>query len=104
LAQSHLPKTLFGEEEMQRYTTVLFLAGALLAPVAGRAEDNRPNQRYYDSRHGDWHEWNDNEDRAYRQYLQEHHRAYRDFNSTSKKERNAYYNWRHEHRDTAERR
>jgi|ERR1700680_884027 len=67
---------------MQRYITVLFLAGALFAPAIGSAQDradqrndrNRENQRYYDSRHRDWHDWNDNENRAYRQYLQERHR------------------------------
>jgi Ni/Co efflux regulator RcnB len=95
-----------GEEEMKRYITALTLAAALLAPIAGRAEDNRSNsnQRYYDSRHGDWHQWNDNEDRAYRQYLQEHHRSYRDFNKASKRDRNAYFSWRHDHGDTAEKR
>jgi Ni/Co efflux regulator RcnB len=91
---------------MKRYITALTLVAALLAPIAGRAEDNRSNsnQRYYDSRHGDWHQWNENEDRAYRQYLQEHHRPYRDFDKASKRDRNAYFNWRHDHGDTAEKR
>lgn len=96
---------------MQRYITVLFLAGALFAPAVGSAQDrvdqrgdrNGQNQRFYDSRHRDWHQWNDNENRAYRQYLEERHRPYRDFNRASKREQNAYFNWRHEHGDTAER-
>jgi len=62
-------------------------------------ERNQKQQGIYDSSHHDYHQWNDNEDRAYRQYLSKHHKQYRDFQSESPKEQNQYWNWRHAHPD-----
>lgn len=52
---------------------------------------------YRDDRHKDTHEWNGDEDKQYRVYLQEHHRKYRDFNRLAKKDQDAYWDWRHQH-------
>jgi len=62
-------------------------------------EREQNQQRIYDRSHHDYHQWNDDEDRAYRQYLSEHHREYRDFERESPKEQNQYWNWRHSHPD-----
>ncbi|MFL6417622.1 MAG: hypothetical protein ACJ74Y_18360 [Bryobacteraceae bacterium] len=35
------------------------------------ASNDRP---YYDSKHRDWHQWNDREDQSYTRYADEHHR------------------------------
>ena len=77
------------------------LSAALVAPVTGRAEDrNHQEKRYYDRNGKDYHTWNNNEDRAYRAYLQEHHRDYRDFNRVNRSQQQQYFNWRHQHSDT----
>ena len=47
----------------------------------------------------DYHTWNSNEDRAYRAYLTEQHRDYRDFNRTSRSQQQQYFAWRHKHSD-----
>ena len=59
------------------------LSSALVAPVVARADDHH-DKRYYDRNGKDYHTWNNNEDRAYRQYLGEQHRDYRDFNRTNR--------------------
>jgi len=54
------------------------LTAALVVPVAIGAQE-RQSPRYEDKAHNDSHEWNNNEDQAYRRYLQEHHKKYHDF-------------------------
>ena len=39
------------------------------------------------------------EDRDYRQYLNDHHREYRDFSKLKGSEQQEYWNWRHSHPD-----
>src|ERR1700676_3099082 len=71
-----------------RYLSLLSLAAALLASAAGMAkagnqDDTRYDNehvRYYDRDHGDYHYWDDREDRAYRRYLAANHRTYLKFN------------------------
>ena len=78
--------------------TVLFTGVAILAPLTMRAEDHH-DKRYYDNDHRDYHTWNDHEDRAYRMYLGEQHRDYRDFAVVNAGQRRDYFWWRHEHPD-----
>jgi hypothetical protein len=82
----------------------LMLSTAWFAPVAARADnDNKKqqqNKRYYDEKNHDSHEWNDNENRAYRSYLQENHQEYRDFSKVKAPQQQAYFGWRHEHPDS----
>ncbi|MBZ5624092.1 MAG: hypothetical protein LAQ69_36145 [Acidobacteriia bacterium] len=85
-----------------RYFKV-FVLGTSLTVAASSAQERDHNaqqsRRYEDKAHKDFHEWNDNEDRAYRQYLQEHHKKYHDFAKANRKEQNDYWNWRHGHPD-----
>lgn len=93
---------------MNHYFKVLALSAALVVPVAvtaqdrdeqGRRHDNRQNRRYEDRAHNDSHAWDAREDQAYRRYLQEQQRSYRDFGRISRRERDNYWNWRHSHPD-----
>jgi Ni/Co efflux regulator RcnB len=79
--------------------TVLFsatLAGPLmLAPTALRADD----RVYHDRDHNDDHQWNAQENKAYRIWVRENHRKYADFQRLNAEDQAAYWNWRHEHSD-----
>lgn len=84
----------------------LMLGSALMAPKAvGADNDNnhkkQQSKRYYDKKNHDYHQWNDSEDHAYRTYLQENHRDYRDFNKVKAPEQQQYFQWRHDHPDSA---
>jgi heat shock protein HspQ len=57
----------------------------VIGPVIVRADDaNHQERRYYDRSGKDYHTCKDNEDRAYRAYVQEQHRDYRDFNKVKR--------------------
>jgi type III secretory pathway component EscR len=92
------------DSNMRRYLilTAFALSAALIAPVAARADDrNHQDKRYYDKHGKDYHTWNNNEDRAYRQYLTDQHRDYRDFNRTNRSQQQQYFTWRHNHDDNS---
>jgi hypothetical protein len=89
---------------MHRYRILssLVLTAALLVPVASHAavkEDARRDQRVqvrvYDRTHRDYHVWNGDEDRVYRQYLGDRHRSYRGYSRLSRTQQRGYWNWRH---------
>jgi hypothetical protein len=100
-----------------RYLTSFFLAAALASPVAiaqqddqhrgddqrqqqDRSDRNTENQnRVYDRGHKDYHNWDDNENRAWGQYQTEHHRNVQEFSKANNKEQSQYWNWRHAHPD-----
>jgi hypothetical protein len=72
----------------------------MIGPVVARADDaNHNEKRYYDRNGKDYHAWNNNEDRAYRSYLQEQHQDYRDFNRMKRPQQQQYFTWRHTHPD-----
>jgi hypothetical protein len=73
--------------------TTLLLTAALLGS-AGCG----PSQTY-DAQHGDYHHWDDHEDRAYRGYLAEQHRECRDFKTLDHSDQDRYWQWRHAHPD-----
>jgi hypothetical protein len=88
---------------MPRFLHTALLSAALLAPVAItptalRAEDHR-DRTYHDRDHNDDHHWDRHEDRAYRMWVKENHRRYRDFDRLREEDRQAYWGWRHEHSD-----
>jgi hypothetical protein len=95
---------------MYRYFKVIVLSAALIVPVLVSAQDrdhpdnkgqnNQQNKRYEDKAHKDSHEWNADEDKAYRGYLQEHHKKYQDFAKAKKSQQSDYWNWRHAHSDS----
>lgn len=89
-----------------RYLSFVFLAAALTASAAPKAATAQEvvvtqggHTRYYDRNHHDYHEWNDREDRSYRIYLGEHHRDYREFRLTTRRQQDNYWTWRHNHPD-----
>jgi hypothetical protein len=55
--------------------------------------------RIYDPAYHDYHRWDDREERAYRGYLVEQHREYRNFRTLSNSEQTEYWDWRHKHPD-----
>jgi len=75
----------------------LLMAASVIAPVAVTAEDHHGEKRYYDRDSHDYHYWNDGEDREYRAYLVEQHRAYVPFVSINVRRRQEYFRYRHEH-------
>ncbi len=87
---------------MQRFLilSACALAAALIVPAAARADDrDHQERRYYDKQAKDYHTWNNNEDRAYRQYLTDQHRDHRDFHRTNRGQQQQYFRWRHTHDD-----
>ncbi|HLK47129.1 MAG TPA: hypothetical protein VKT49_03280 [Bryobacteraceae bacterium] len=100
---------------MRRFVSLLLLGVALGTPVALRADDDNKHhgerdrdrdrdKRYYDAQRRDWHQWNQNEDQAYRRYLDERHERYRDYGRMNKKQQRDYWEWRHNHQDADDRR
>ena len=83
---------------MKRILLTLPLGLALLTPAYLVAQDH--DHRYYDKEHKDWHEWNANEDRAYRRYWEDRHHAYINWERANAGQRQAYWNWRHNHPDS----
>jgi hypothetical protein len=86
-----------------RYISSLLLTAALAAPVAilaARAPQEANVQvRVYDKDHKDYHNWDDNENRAWGQYLSENHKNAHKFSKANKKEQSQYWRWRHAHPD-----
>lgn len=95
-----------------KYLGFLVLGAVLIAPIAistkaasqddKRQEENhrdKKQKRVYDRTHKDYHNWDDNEDRAYRQFLSEKHMAYRDISKLKRNLQDEYWNWRHDHPD-----
>lgn len=71
---------------MKKFLSSLVLASALLGPASLlQAQD---------------HQWNDNENPAWHQYLKEHHKKDHDWSKASKREQQDYWKWRDQHRDS----
>ena len=58
---------------------------------------DKAHQGYYDQDHKDYHQWNSDEQRYWRQYWSTEHRPYVDWDRASEEQRRAYWRWRHEH-------
>jgi hypothetical protein len=71
------------------------MAPLALTPAALRADD----RKYHDASHNDDHEWNAHEDKAYRIWLKENHRKYKNFEAIKEEDRQSYWSWRHDHDD-----
>ena len=86
-----------------RYIASLFLTAALAAPVSimatPRPQDASVQVRVYDRDHKDYHNWDDNENRAWGQFTTENHKKSHEFSRANKKEQSQYWNWRHAHPD-----
>ena len=85
------------------YIASLFLTAVLATPVAMVAvtvpQEAGVQVRVYDKGHKDYHNWDDNENRAWGQYLTENHKSSHEFSKANKKEQSQYWNWRHAHPD-----
>ncbi len=76
----------------------LLVAASFIAPVAVMADGRHQREiRYYDRDGRDYHTWNDQEDREYRQYLVERHRNCVVFTKARPPQRREYFRYRHEH-------
>jgi hypothetical protein len=93
---------------MFRFWKAALLSAALMVPIAMapralRADDQNTHEKtvraYHDKKHNDDHEWNSHEDQAYRVYVKQNHRKYRNFSKTNEGDQQAYWDWRHEHSD-----
>jgi hypothetical protein len=83
---------------MRRNLSAVLLGIALCGPVVMRAEDHP--KRYYDSYKKDYHEWNEQEEHAYRHWVEaERHRAYHPWVKADRAEQKEYWRWRHDHPD-----
>jgi len=85
-----------------RFIASLFMTAALAAPVSimAAARPQAVQIRVYDKDHKDYHNWDDNEDRAYRGYLTDQHQTYRAYDKQNHKTQSQYWNWRHDHPDS----
>jgi hypothetical protein len=80
---------------LSRFGTAALLAAALTTSVAVAQE----SRTYHDKAHNDDHQWNGQEDKAYRMWSDQNHRKYRDFGAIKESDRQRYWAWRHEHND-----
>ncbi len=92
-----------------RSIAAILLSTVLAAPVAsfaapqhGDRDDRdrrelRNDQRVYDPEYRDYHVWSDQEQRLYREYLDEHHMRDRAYSELSARQQRNYWKWRHEH-------
>jgi hypothetical protein len=85
------------------FTVITALAGTALLPADASAKEKNKHKakhdaRFYDRAHRDYHNWNGDEDRLYRQYLEEHHHHYRAFSRMNRQQQLQYWQWRHDHR------
>ena len=55
--------------------------------------------RLYDADRGDYHQWDNREDRAYRSYMLERHQEYRPIAQLNADDQRDYWRWRHAHED-----
>ena len=78
---------------MSRLFGTAVLSIALLSPVAV------VNAQDHDRDHQATHQWNDNENPAWHQYLKEHHKKDHDWDKASKREQKDYWKWRDAHPD-----
>ncbi len=84
---------------MRRYLSTLLLGAAMCTPVVMHAQDHH-SRRYYDRSRKDYHEWNEQEERAYRHWLTEvRHRRYHSWARSRAAEQREYWRWRHDHAD-----
>jgi hypothetical protein len=86
-----------------RIIASLFLTAILAAPVAlmaaPAAQDAGVQVRVYDSNNRQYHNWDDNENKAWGVYLTQNHKKPHDYATGSHKEQSNYWKWRSSHPD-----
>jgi hypothetical protein len=78
---------------MRRHLPLLLIVLAL----GGTATACTATLRVYDEPNRDYHRWDGREERAYRVYLGEQHREYREFGRLERRDQDEYWAWRHRH-------
>ena len=78
---------------------LVFAQGSLRAQDMDHDHDHPVARAYYDSVHRDTHHWDDHEVTAWKGYRDEHHVKVVEFDKASKRQQQAYWNWRHDHPD-----
>jgi len=73
----------------------LLLASALLSPIL--AAGCAVHARYYDAPHADYHVWGPAEREPYARWETEQRRNHVDYKHLKDADRQAYWNWRHDH-------
>jgi Ni/Co efflux regulator RcnB len=91
---------------MKKIFMTIALGAALAGPAILSAQpqdhhDDHRDDKYWDRKHNDHHEWNANEDKAYHRYWEDQHRKYVDWDHANQRQRDAYWAWRHNHSDQA---
>ncbi len=88
---------------MARFLNSVLLCAALMAPIAlaptALQAQDRNARSYHDKQHNDDHQWNGQEDKAYRIYAKQNHQKYKDFSKLKEEDQQNYWGWRHEHSD-----
>jgi hypothetical protein len=90
-----------------RWIASMFLSAALVVPIGAIAmptpQDDRERQeleehqrRYYDQQNRDYHNWNNQEDRMYREWLAERRYNYVDYDRLDPRDQQDYWRWRHQ--------
>jgi hypothetical protein len=87
-----------------RHFAALLLTAGLAAPLSLMAvplpQSVGVQVRVYDRDHKDYHNWDDNENRAWGQFLVENRRTSHEFKKANRREQSEYWNWRHSHPDS----
>lgn len=93
---------------MRRLISALLLStSAIIAVPLGASGAVPPStttapHRVYDPYRHDYHRWTRAEERSYRSYLAERHRAYMAYQRQRAAERRAYWRWRHDRHERLE--
>jgi len=66
---------------------------ALVVSLSGCAV----HARYYDPGHADYHAWGPGEREYYSRWESEQHRRHEDYKRLNERDRQDYWNWRHDH-------
>ena len=82
-----------------RFGYAALLAAALATGPITSVAVAQEGRTYHDRGHNDDHQWNSHEDQAYRIWVNENHRQYREFATIKESDRQRYWGWRHEHSD-----
>ena len=61
--------------------------------------EEKARERYYDKHHKDYHEWDDREEHSFHIYLTERHHPIVEFRAMKERDRQRYWQWRHNHED-----
>jgi hypothetical protein len=82
-------------KQLISYVHGIVVAAAILSPViiSGCAV----HAHYYDTAHRDYHTWGPAEREPYARWEAENHRPHTDYGKLKDDDRQAYWNWRHDH-------